>query len=118
MSADVVGTDQTSNRIDVAAKPTGQPVESGWRVLGEANASSTNAPTTETAAGMIPGRARRRTAFERVSMRVLSTGGVIGLATALGAVLGAQDVAGWVIGLAVGLTSVVLAAVLWSSRQV
>ena len=27
------------------------------------------------------------------------------------------DVAGWIVGLVVGLTSVILAAVLWSSRQ-
>ena len=39
------------------------------------------------------------------------------LATILGAVLVSQSVAGWIVGLAVGLTSVILAAVLWSSRQ-
>jgi len=50
-------------------------------------------------------------------MRVLATGGIIGLATALGAVLVSQDVVGWIVGLVVGLTSVILAAVLWSSRQ-
>ena len=50
-------------------------------------------------------------------MRVLATGGIIGIATALGAVLVSNDVAGWIVGLAVGLTSVILAAVLWSSRQ-
>jgi hypothetical protein len=32
-------------------------------------------------------------------------------------VLVGQDVAGWIVGLAVGLTSVILAALLWSSRQ-
>jgi hypothetical protein len=67
--------------------------------------------------GMIPGRSRRRTTFERASMRVLATGGIIGIATALGAVLVNNDIAGWIVGLAVGLTSVILAAVLWSSRQ-
>jgi hypothetical protein len=67
--------------------------------------------------GMIPGRARRRTKLERGSMRVVATGGIIGLATILGAVLVSQDVAGWIVGLAVGLTSVILAALLWSSRQ-
>lgn len=67
--------------------------------------------------GMIPGRSRRRTKLERASMRILATGGIIGIATALGAVLVGNDVAGWVVGLAVGLTSVILAAVLWSSRQ-
>jgi hypothetical protein len=50
-------------------------------------------------------------------MRVLATGGIIGLATALGAVLVSQSVAGWIVGLVVGLTSVILAALLWSSRQ-
>jgi hypothetical protein len=66
---------------------------------------------------MIPARSVRRTKLERGSMRVLATGGIIGLATVLGAVLVSQSVAGWIVGLAVGLTSVVLAAVLWSSRQ-
>ncbi len=50
-------------------------------------------------------------------MRVLATGGIIGVATILGAVLVAQDVAGWIVGLSVGLASVILAALLWSSRQ-
>lgn len=67
--------------------------------------------------GMIPARSMRRTKLERGSMRVLATGGIIGLATVLGAVLVSQSVAGWIVGLAVGLTSVILAAVLWSSRQ-
>jgi hypothetical protein len=67
--------------------------------------------------GMIPGRGRRRTKVERVSMRVLATGGIIGMDVALGAILVANNVSGWIVGLAVGLTSVILAAVLWSSRQ-
>jgi hypothetical protein len=66
---------------------------------------------------MIPARSRRRTKLERGSMRVLATGGIIGIATVLGAVLVSQSVAGWIVGLSVGLTSVILAALLWSSRQ-
>jgi hypothetical protein len=66
---------------------------------------------------MIPARLRRRTKLERGSMRVLATGGIIGLATILGAILVSQDVAGWILGLTVGLTSVIAAALLWSSRQ-
>jgi hypothetical protein len=65
---------------------------------------------------MIPARLRRPTKLERGSMRVLATGGIIGLATIVGAVLVSQDVA-WIVGLTVGLTSVILAALLWSSRQ-
>jgi uncharacterized membrane protein len=48
---------------------------------------------------------------------LIATGGIIGLAVVLGAVLVGQNVAGWIVGLAVGLTSVTLAALLWSSRQ-
>lgn len=66
---------------------------------------------------MIPGRPQRKTKVERVSMRLLATSGIIGVATALGAVLGANNVAGWIVGLVIGLLSVVLAAVLWSSKQ-
>jgi hypothetical protein len=66
---------------------------------------------------MVPGRERRRTRIERASMRVVATGGIIGIAAILGAALVSQDVAGWIVGLAVGVTSVTLAALLWSSRQ-
>jgi hypothetical protein len=68
--------------------------------------------------GMVPGRERRRTGIERGAMRIIATGGVIGIGVILGAVLVGQDVAGWIVGLAVSLTSVILAAILWSSRQI
>jgi hypothetical protein len=67
--------------------------------------------------GMVPGRERRRTKVERGAMRLVATAGIIGIAVLLGAVLVGQDVAGWIVGLVVGLTSVILAALLWSSRQ-
>ena len=67
--------------------------------------------------GMVPGRERRRTKVERGAMRLIATGGIIGIAVVLGAILVGQDVAGWIVGLVVGLTSVILAALLWSSRQ-
>ena len=94
----------------------GEPAENdasgSWTAL-----PTSESPRPEPAQGMIPARARRRTRLERGSMRVLATGGIIGLATILGAVLVSQDVDGWIVGLAVGLTSVILAALLWSSRQ-
>jgi uncharacterized membrane protein len=66
---------------------------------------------------MVPARGRRRTKVERATMRLVATGGIIGIAVLLGAVLVGQDVDGWIVGLVIGLTSVVLAALLWSSRQ-
>ena len=67
---------------------------------------------------MLPRRGRRRYGAERVFMRVVATGGVIGIGVALGAILASSDVQGWIIGLVVAIVSVVLSAVLWSSRQV
>ncbi len=67
--------------------------------------------------GMVPGRERRRTKLERGTMRLVATSGIIAIAVALGAILVGQDVAGWIVGLVIGLTTVVLAALLWSSRQ-
>jgi uncharacterized membrane protein len=66
---------------------------------------------------MVPARERRRTQVERGAMRLIATSGIIGIAVALGAILVGQDVAGWIVGLVIGLTSVILAALLWSSRQ-
>src|SRR5215218_7799669 len=67
--------------------------------------------------GMVPGRERRRTGIERGAMRGIATGGVVGIGVVLGAVLVGQDVAGWIVGLVVSAVSIILAALLWSSRQ-
>ena len=67
--------------------------------------------------GMVPGRERRRTGVERGAMRAIATGGIVGIGVALGAVLVGQDVAGWIVGLVVSLVSLILAALLRSSRQ-
>ena len=100
----------------------GAAIDPGLRPDAERQGGEVTAPPSpsighERPEGMIPARTRRRTKIERGSMRILATGGIIGIATLLGAVLVSQDVAGWIVGLAVGLTSVILAAVLWSSRQ-
>ena len=67
--------------------------------------------------GMVPGRARRRTGIERGAMRAIATGGIVAIGVVLGAVLVGQDVAGWIVGLVVSVVSILLAALLWSSRQ-
>ena len=67
--------------------------------------------------GMVPGRERRRTGVERGFMRLIATGGIVGVGVLMGAVLAGQDVAGWIVGLAVSVVSILLAALLWSSRQ-
>jgi hypothetical protein len=76
-----------------------------------------SAPERKRPEGMVPGRERRRTKVERGFMRLVATGGIVGIAVALGAILVGQDIAGWIVGLVIGLTSVILAAMLWSSRH-
>jgi hypothetical protein len=63
----------------------------------------------------LPNRASRLR-FESFAVRVIATAGIVGIGTALAAILGTQDVRGWIIGLVVSGLSVLLAAVLWSSR--
>jgi hypothetical protein len=70
-----------------------------------------------TARTMLPARERRRLRAESALMRLVATAGVVGIGVALGAILVGQDVAGWIVGLAVTAVSVLPAAVLWSSRQ-
>ncbi len=67
------------------------------------------------AASFIPARSGRF-GFESFLMRVVATGGIIGIGTALAAILGSQDVAYWITGLVVSVLTVILAAILWSSR--
>jgi protein-S-isoprenylcysteine O-methyltransferase Ste14 len=71
----------------------------------------------ETHETMLPPR-RERPPLESAFVRVVATGGVVGIGVALGAILASQNVEGWIIGLVVALVSVIVSAVLWSSRQV
>jgi hypothetical protein len=61
-------------------------------------------------------RGHRRRGVESIFIRFVATGGVIGIGVAAAAIMGTQDVAAWIIGLVVSVLSVVLAAILWSSR--
>jgi hypothetical protein len=65
--------------------------------------------------GFLPNR-QSRLRIESFAVRIIATAGIVGIGTALAAILGTQDVKAWIIGLAVSLLSVLLAAVLWSSR--
>lgn len=75
------------------------------------------APVGHTAPNMLPGRARRGTGLERFVVRLVATGGVIGIGVGIAAILAANKVQGWILGLVVASVSVVLSAILWSSRQ-
>jgi hypothetical protein len=89
----------------------------GERVEAPASTPSRAPAGRETAPNMLPGRQRRRLGAERVLTRLIATGGIIGIGVALGAILASSNVQGWIIGLVVSGVSVILSAVLWSSRQ-
>jgi quinol-cytochrome oxidoreductase complex cytochrome b subunit len=61
-------------------------------------------------------RSRPRPYFESAFVRVIATCGIVGICVAVAAIMGTQDIAAWIIGLVISVVSVVLAAVLWSSR--
>jgi protein-S-isoprenylcysteine O-methyltransferase Ste14 len=66
---------------------------------------------------MLPPRERRRHLFERLLVRLVATCGIVGIGVAIAAIMTSSRSQGWLIGLVVSIVSVVLAAVLWSSRQ-
>jgi hypothetical protein len=76
-------------------------------------------PPESTAGGsnMLPARERRPLRVERLLMRLIATCGIVGIGVALGAILASSKVEGWITGLVVAIVSVVLSAILWSSRQ-
>jgi hypothetical protein len=74
------------------------------------------ADATQQPGVMIPAR-RQRLPLEAPLMRVVATAGIIGIGVVIAAIMASQDSSGWLIGLVVSVVSVVLAAILWSSRR-
>ena len=66
--------------------------------------------------GFLSAQPERRT-FESVFARLVATAGIVGVGTALGAILIAANVAGWITGFAVSTVTIALAAMLWRSRR-
>jgi hypothetical protein len=80
---------------------------------GSDNSTTGDTPVTR---GFLSDQPERRT-FESVFARLVATAGIVGIGTALGAILVAADVAGWIAGLVVSIVTVALAAMLWRSRR-
>ncbi len=64
---------------------------------------------------MLPRRGRRPWP-ERMLVRLIATCGVVGIGVAIAAIMHSSNSQGWMIGLVVSVVTVVLSAVLWSSR--
>lgn len=69
----------------------------------------------DTAVGAAPGAERARwQGLENAFAKIVITLGIVGIGTALAAILGTQDVDAWIVGLVVSILAVTLAALLWS----
>ena len=100
-----------------AERPAGETAPAGDETPAEPEPASAATAGHATAPNMLPGRPSRGTGLERFVVRLVATGGVIGIGVGIAAILAANHVQGWIIGLAVSAVSVLLSAVLWSSRQ-
>ena len=62
-----------------------------------------------------PGAERARwQGLENAFAKIVITLGIVGIGTALAAILGTQDVDAWIVGLVVSIVAVMLAALLWA----
>jgi hypothetical protein len=89
-----------------AGTPSGGPTTSG----------SAAGPRTRDG-NMLPARGRRQFGFERILVRIVATCGVIAIGVVIAAIMTSSHSQGWIIGLVVSTVSVLLSAVLWSSKQ-
>jgi len=92
----------------------GQP--NGEREARRAARSERRQAPAERPGVMIPS-GRKRLPLEAPLMRAVATGGIVGIGVVIAAIMTSQNSKGWLIGLVVSIVSVVLAAVLWSSRR-
>ncbi len=113
-----MGPQEPSPAVPPASEPpTGVPASepAGASAAGPAGAPAGGAQPARD--NMLPRRGRRRFGLERILVRLIATAGIIGIGVALGAILASSNVQGWIIGLVVAGVSVILSALLWSSRQ-
>jgi hypothetical protein len=69
------------------------------------------------AATLEAGGAERRPRWqglENAFTKIVMTLGIVGIGTALAAILGTQDIDAWIVGLVVSIVAVMLAGLLWS----
>jgi hypothetical protein len=100
-----------------AGEPDATPGRSDQPEPGGAAVEPEPTPGRPSRGNMLPGRERRQFGLERLMVRIVATSGIVGIGVALAAILVSSKVQGWITGLVVATVSVVLSAVLWSSKQ-
>jgi hypothetical protein len=58
----------------------------------------------------------RMSMFQSSFSRFVATGGILGIGTGVAAIMGSQDIKAWIVGIVVSGLSVILAAVVWSTK--
>jgi hypothetical protein len=86
------------------------------RIESDGGLDSEQAGPSSSDPGFLPASPPRASA-ESVAVRLIATAGVVGIGTAIGAIMSSSGAAGWIIALVVSLVSVILAALLWRSRR-
>ncbi len=61
-------------------------------------------------------RDARRVAAEHVVVRLVATCGIVAIGVAIAAIMVSSNSAGWEVGLVVSIVTVVMSAVLWTTR--
>ena len=105
--------DHAKVKVEEVIDKAEDKVEDGNVGAGSHDSTTRDTPVT---GGFLSERPERRT-FESVFARLVATAGIVGIGTALGAILIGADVAGWITGLVVSIVTVELAAMLWRSRR-
>ena len=113
---DVGGPERSARGEGAAPRGEGAAPEAPATAPSSGDAEATGKRSGR-APNMLPGRQRRTLGLERLVVRLVATGGVIGIGVAIAAIMASSKSQGWLIGLVVGVVSVVLSAILWSSRQ-
>ena len=107
---EAAGADRPPNGTPAASDPGAE------REARRQERDSRRGPSAKRPGVMIPNR-RKRLPLEAPLMRAVASAGIVGIAVAIAAIMGSQGSEAWLIGMVVSIASLVLAAVLWSSRR-
>ena len=101
--------------MDQVTDRESEPLVSPAREPAPAAPTGTGRRARRGSENMLPQRDRRPWP-ERMLVRLIATCGIVGIGVAVSAILVSDNTQGWMVGLVVSIVSVVLAAVLWSSK--
>jgi hypothetical protein len=112
---DAPATEPPVERSPAADPDELSPAEARSRARQERSRARQEGRRRADSPNMLPGR-RGRPLIERLLVRLIATFGIVAIGVAIAAIMVSSHSEGWLTGLVVSGVSVVLAAILWSSR--